>query len=526
MPPVLLAAASAFSLIFRYDSGIGSFYLPSAVAIILLCWWGPARVIPAAYINAVIFTPLWGVVEVWQWFIYPIPEALFIILFWLLFLHWRKGKYWLPDTTQVLTFLGLGMILPLAVDLLLLQGLLTWLGGRPLDVFWTHFSRNWLGDGTANFGITTLVLYWFTGPMHRLGLTQLDPQAELPAVRSLRARNRVMALLIYAILFAFSYVVSFGQYWYVYGLVSLYVAIRFGFGETLICNFYIFTITYLLPEITFDKGAALLNPDSGLVNVFVGNLLLSGFAAVTGRVVSDLRLTEKRLTQKNQQLDQANQELDRFVYSVSHDLSAPLKSIQGLINISKLDQSISHRAEYLEKMEVSVSRLDAFIKEILDYSRNSRLEVVPAPVSVRKVLDEVVENLRYADNFQKTELSISVDPNLYALADTTRLRIIFHNLLSNAFKFQRPDEPHPAVSVSAEAEGGYLHVRIEDNGEGMSPESLTRLFTMFFRASENSTGSGLGLYIAREAAHKIQGSISVTSQLQKGTVFVVRLPQA
>jgi Bacteriophytochrome (light-regulated signal transduction histidine kinase) len=134
-----------------------------------------------------------------------------------------------------------------------------------------------------------------------------------------------------------TFFVPFERLWFVYGFFSLYVAIRFGFGLAVITNYYIFLITYLIP--TFLRKYYLMQgfDEENIININLGMLLLYIFAAVTGRVISDLKKVEINLQRKNEELEQTNKELDRFVYSASHDLSAPLKSLLGLINISRKD---------------------------------------------------------------------------------------------------------------------------------------------------------------------------------------------
>ena len=111
------------------------------------------------------------------------------------------------------------------------------------------------------------------------------------------------------------------------------------------------------------------------------------------------------------------------------------------------------------------------------------------------------------------------------VADEFRLRVILNNLLSNAIKFQRDDEPHPRVVVKSEVHPDGCILTVQDNGEGIAPEYLSKIFDMFYRASERTAGSGLGLYIAKEAAEKMGGRLSVSSVVGEGTTFQVFIPQ-
>jgi signal transduction histidine kinase len=225
-------------------------------------------------------------------------------------------------------------------------------------------------------------------------------------------------------------------------------------------------------------------------------------------------------------LEDTNKELDRFVYSASHDLSAPLKSILGLVTISKMDPSPDASRLYLPEIEKSVLKLDAFISEILDYSRNKRSEIVPEQIHLRELCQEILENLKYLEGFNKIRFDLDSIQDQFFLQDKTRLRIILSNLISNAIKFQKRTSGHqPMISIMSERKNGMWNIRVMDNGEGIRPEHQNNVFNMFYRASENSRGSGLGLYIARESAIKIGGNIRVESEHKKGSVFTVEFPE-
>ena len=104
-----------------------------------------------------------------------------------------------------------------------------------------------------------------------------------------------------------------------------------------------------------------------------------------------------------------------------------------------------------------------------------------------------------------------------------RLKIILNNLLSNAIKFQSPQKSDQYIRVSSHATAEKYVIQVEDNGDGIKSEHKEKIFEMFFRGTQRSRGSGLGLYIAREAAEKIQGKIEVESEYGKGTLFHIEL---
>ncbi len=289
-------------------------------------------------------------------------------------------------------------------------------------------------------------------------------------------------------------------------------------------NGYIFLITYVIPLLIRSKPLTDLAVDMEFIYIHVGTGLLYVFSAITGRVISDLKKVEEKLTRQNQELEVTNKELDRFVYSVSHDLSAPLKSILGLVNISRLSNDYRETTEYISKIEASVVKLESFIKEILDYSRDKRQELSVEQIKLKELCAEILENLRFLDGYHSIQVDMRDLEDVEIHNDKTRLKIIINNLLANAILFQKKFPEHkPYIKISSRQVDHTVFLEIEDNGEGIKPGYQNKVFDMFFRGTANSRGSGLGLYIAREAALKINGKILVSSEFGKGSTFTVEL---
>jgi len=524
VPPLVFHLGTQISLQFQYAEAVSSFYLPTGFLVILLMWWGPWRTIPAMYLNAALSTPLWGDLEFYKWFIYPIPETLLGILAWLLFKRAFKGKYWLPDTRQTILFVLFAVALPLVVELLLLQTTSTMFGAQPADAFARQFVRNFMGEFTANFGITLPLLYRFTPIMQQKKLLIDPPPFQLQRRQGKTTGEHLFVSLVYTTLFITSITLPFERFWFIYGLVGLLLALRFGFGEALFCNFYVFLITYVSPVVAGIHDFQKFELDNPLYFVFLGNLLLSVFVALTGRVISDLRQTEEILHRQNQELERTNSELDKFAYSVSHDISAPLKSIQGLVNLIHLETDGELRKDYLKRIEVSVAKLNVFIRETLDYSRNNRTEIQPEPIHLGELIQEVMDDFRYSDEYKRISINIG-DMPFQVVTDRLRLKVILHNLISNAFKFCNSTQiENPKVELSAQRHGDMLQIKVTDNGEGIRPEIKPRVFEMFVRGSFASNGSGLGLYISREAAKKIGATIEVELEFGMGATFTITMP--
>lgn len=522
---VILQCGTQISLLFKYDQGVADYYLPTALSVILIHWWGPKVVIPVMYINATFSTYFWGIpADRWHdWFLYSIPETTFTVLSWFLFRRVFNGKYWLPDIQNVVLFLLVGVLLPIIPEIFALQSLLVFFGDQSMETFWTYVARNWLGEFTSTFGLALPVLFYITPIMKKAGLLR-KPDPEIPDPYPARKMVVRELAVVFSCLLALVFVIEFHRFWYIYGLFSLAVAMRLGFGPAVLTNYFIFLITYILPKMIASINET-PRGDADVNSVFLGASLLFVFAALTGRVISDIKITKAKLVRQNQELDQTNKELDRFVYSVSHDLSAPLKSILGLVNISRITKEPDEHVNYLDRIETSVVKLEAFISEILDYSRNKRQDIAVEQIRLKELCAEILDNLRYTNDFSRISVDLS-QLELYEISqDKTRLKIILNNLLTNAVKFQKRFDGHlPYIKISSrKTSDNDVLIEIEDNGEGIKSEMQDRIFDMFYRGSEKSPGSGLGLYIAKEAAMRINGRIKVFSEYGKGSRFTVEL---
>jgi signal transduction histidine kinase len=254
-------------------------------------------------------------------------------------------------------------------------------------------------------------------------------------------------------------------------------------------------------------------------------------SSLIGRAISDLwkiefKLTEqkKELEKTNSQLIKTNSELDRFVYSLSHDISAPLKSIKGLVNLNRIENSPEHSELYLGKIDTSINRLELFIAEVLDYSRTNRKELKNEEIHLAPFVDEIIDDFKYMENIEPIKFELNLGKN-EVVSDRFLLKVILGNLISNAIKYQKNNPTHkPFIKITSKEEDHMTKIQIEDNGEGIAPQSKDKIFEMFYRGSNTSTGSGLGLYILKEAIEKLKGKIEMSSELGKGSVFTISLP--
>jgi PAS domain S-box-containing protein len=246
----------------------------------------------------------------------------------------------------------------------------------------------------------------------------------------------------------------------------------------------------------------------------------------TTQDITELQRKEEMLERQNLELQKINAELDKFVYSVSHDLRAPLTSMLGLVEISEDETEDINMQERLHLLKGSIKKLDNFILDILDHSRNARMEIQNEEIDFYKIANDVTENLKYRGQYDKHAVDIraNIKTNGCFKSDKNRIAIVLGNLVSNAIKYSNPNVCTPLVEIDVTADEKEANIVVRDNGIGIDKIYHDKIFEMFYRVSNNSIGSGLGLYLVKESLKKLNGTITVQSQKGKGSLFHVSIP--
>lgn len=253
------------------------------------------------------------------------------------------------------------------------------------------------------------------------------------------------------------------------------------------------------------------------------NPIINSKGATKGATAFLKNITQKKA--RENELKRANSELDSFVYRASHDLRAPLRSILGLVSLIRIEPSTEERDNYLGMMEKSTKKLDSFISDLTNLSRNSRLEMTVEAIDFDELITETLENHQFMKNAERVTITSNIQQNGHTFhSNYSRLGIIFQNMMSNAIKYQNPhiDDPFLKVEIELGEKGATL--TFTDNGRGIEDKFIGQIFNMFFRATQKSYGSGLGLYITKQAIKKINGRVYVSSQIGQGTSFKILLP--
>lgn len=259
-----------------------------------------------------------------------------------------------------------------------------------------------------------------------------------------------------------------------------------------------------------------------LINLTI-SILFASYVLIS--VIRENYLAENKLITNHQELKKINEELDRFVYSASHDMRAPLSSLLGLINVAEKSTSPEEKAMCLNMMRERIGVMEGFLKEITDYARNERSAVKLKSVNVVEAVNASLNELGFLSERNKINIVTHIDSELTVLTDEPRFIVIMNNLISNAIKYYDPSKSQPAIAIRASLHQNQFVLAIEDNGIGISHEHIHQIFNMFYRATTAAEGSGLGLYIVNETVQKLGGSISVQSEEGKGSTFTVQLPQ-
>ncbi|MEO1050013.1 MAG: HAMP domain-containing sensor histidine kinase [Bacteroidota bacterium] len=230
------------------------------------------------------------------------------------------------------------------------------------------------------------------------------------------------------------------------------------------------------------------------------------------------------LEKQNGELTRLNDELDRFLYSAAHDLRSPIASMQGLINIAKQDINDPNHEHYFAMMHNSVSRLETFIKDIVDYTKNHKQTLDIEKVNVKSIFDVVLRDYQFMKGTELIDITYEETASVAFYSDSGRINIVLSNLVSNAIRYSDPDKHNPYVRIKTDITPEKAILSISDNGIGIKEEYQEKIFKMFFRATESSHGSGLGLFIVLQTLKVLGDNIKVQSSENVGTEFVIEIP--
>jgi signal transduction histidine kinase len=260
------------------------------------------------------------------------------------------------------------------------------------------------------------------------------------------------------------------------------------------------------------------------ISAFISLLILRGRMKIFERELIMNKILEKSKDDLQKNKEKIKSELDFLIYCISHDLRSPILSVKGLLMLVRDAQKLNEEnKQYLLLAENSVERLDQTIFDLMDYADNAGFNSRQQNFNLRVLVREIFDDLRFLSK-QSIDFEIEIDGSDEVFSDKKRIKTVIKNLASNAVKYSRNDGIQAKVLFQLKHFPDRFEFCINDNGIGIVKEEQTKIFEMFYRCINDSMGSGLGLFIVKEALAKIGGKIYVESELGIGSAFSVIIP--
>lgn len=239
-------------------------------------------------------------------------------------------------------------------------------------------------------------------------------------------------------------------------------------------------------------------------------------AAIIARDITERKKMEKRMEAKVN-------DLNTFMYKASHDLRAPLSSLLGLIALAKKNALNDEQVLYFKMIDESTRKMDKILMDLVDIAKITQGTLQTQTVDFKKTINEVIDRLNKTSGFGEMMIETEFSLNYFFHSDERILQSVFQNLIENSFKY-RNKKVKGLIHIMAKTIATGAIVAISDNGVGIAKEHLPKVSDMFFRASEKSSGTGLGLYIVKTSIEKLGGTVSIVSELEKGTTVRLFIP--
>jgi signal transduction histidine kinase len=243
--------------------------------------------------------------------------------------------------------------------------------------------------------------------------------------------------------------------------------------------------------------------------------------------INEIGNIKNTLSEQNHLLKGAYKQLDTFVYSISHYIRGPVSSVLGVLNLMKMEFTDNSRLNYVSMIESSLHRLEKFTRGISEYLISVKDNSDLAKIDFNQMVEDIFKST-VLDN-AKTNVELLIENKMAGdtiTLDKNKLSIILNNIIANSIQYSDNKKQSSFVKVGIEKEKGNLKIDIEDNGVGIQEEYIPSVFEIFFRANQKSQGSGLGLYIVKEAVGKMNGTIRLISRQGAGSKFTITIPQA
>jgi len=249
---------------------------------------------------------------------------------------------------------------------------------------------------------------------------------------------------------------------------------------------------------------------------------LDGTDKIEGVISISRDITERKAFEAR--LEEKIKDLDTFIYRSSHDLKGPLASLQGLLNVARSEVKDEIAIQYLKLIEKSVLNLDTILMDLLNITKITQGSLSIVDINIKETITKIISSFENLPEYSNIKWDLDFDTTEVLQLDKSLVNNIFQNLIINAIKYQDKSKNHPLIRISTKRYDDQMIIKIEDNGEGISEDLQKNVFDMFFRGNTKSSGTGLGLYIVKNAVEKSGGKIELISKEKVGTAFTIILP--
>ena len=234
------------------------------------------------------------------------------------------------------------------------------------------------------------------------------------------------------------------------------------------------------------------------------------------RDISDQKQIEQDLKYKNK-------ELDTFVYKASHDLRGPIASLLGLYEIVVNEIKDEKSLEYFDLYNKQITRLNDIILTLIQLTKIKEVDISKEKINFKSIINSCINSFTNLPNFDNVRFNLKIDLDRPFMSDRGLVTTILQNLVENAIKYSKPGQPGDVEIEIKRNLNEDLLIKVEDHGIGIEKNIQGEVFNMFFRANDQVIGSGLGLYILKNAVEKLNGKVSLFSKVNEGTTFSIKI---
>ncbi|SMG34095.1 hypothetical protein SAMN05661096_02216 [Marivirga sericea] len=256
-------------------------------------------------------------------------------------------------------------------------------------------------------------------------------------------------------------------------------------------------------------------------NKYIQNLV-DGYEVISQ--MEDLEKDAEIEQERASIIEKKNTELDSFFYRVSHDLKGPIASLLGLSDLVDKDIKDPDARHFFKMYDHQIRRLNMIVMELINITELNYRDIKLTPINFYEIVDNCISAYAYLPNYHKINFTVDIESNLYFKSEWYIINTILQNLIENSIKYVDEAKEEAEVKIKIFKSKDKIHIQVIDNGEGIEQEHQSKIFEMFYRASANGSGTGLGLFILKRAIERLKGEVLVKSEINIGSTFEVKIP--